>query len=148
MTDIPSFEKIVSAHGHTCPGIAIGYKVAVEAAKWSGSETNISVYTTTTRCPLDALRTTFDLKAHPERLVVDDKNKLHFTLTKPDGSRMIVDEIPGTKIKSAEGDALRAKIQAGTATAEDKKRFDEVQAELLQTTLDTPNEKLFVIKYE
>lgn len=148
MTEIPSFEKVVSAHGHTCPGIAVGYKIAVEAAKWSGNETNIRVYSTTTRCPLDALRTTFDLKAHPERLTIDDKNELHFILTKPDGSRMFIDEIPGTKIKSAEGDAITEKIKKGTASPDEIIRLDEIRDELLQQTLATPNDKLFVFRYE
>ena len=32
MVQIPAFEIIAKAHGHTCPGIALGYKIAVVAA--------------------------------------------------------------------------------------------------------------------
>lgn len=148
MTQVPTFEKIVSSHGHTCPGIALGYKIAVVAAEWSGSETNISVVSNTTRCPLDALRTTFDLKNHPERLTVNDINKSNFVLTKPDGSKLIIEEVPGSKVKNPEGDALRQKMRDGKATAEEIKRFDELQKENLQKMFDTPNEKLFTCRKE
>ncbi|HJJ48739.1 MAG TPA: FmdE family protein [Methanocorpusculum sp.] len=146
--NIPTFDKIVQAHGHSCPGIAIGYKIAVQAAKWAGDEETISVYSTMTRCPLDALRTTFHLKEHPERLTVEDRGELHFILSKPDGSKMYVDEVPGSKIHTEEGDALGIKVRAGTASAAEIKRYDEIRAELLALTLSTPDEKLFVCRYE
>lgn len=148
MTKIPDFEMIVHAHGHTCPGIALGYKIAVRAAEWAGDEENISVFSTSARCPLDALRTTFHLREHPERLTVDDTNQLHFILTKPDGRKLFIDEIPGTKVKSVEGNALRVKMQNKTATPADVARFDEIQKELLQQMLNTPDEKLFTVREE
>lgn len=146
MTKIPSFEDVANSHGHRCPGIAVGYKIAVIAAEWAGDEDDIRVFSTTTRCPLDALRFTFQLKEHPERLTVDDQHKLHFELVKPSGEKLIIDEVPGSKINSVEGDAIREKIRAGTATPDEIKRFDEIQKQLLQKTFDTPNEKLFIIR--
>lgn len=145
---MPSFEKIVEAHGHSCPGIAIGYKIASAAAKWAGDEENITVYSTTIRCPLDALKTTFKLREHPERLVVEDKGELHFILTKPDGSKMYVDEVPDSKIHTEEGDKLGIKVRGGTASEDEISRYNEIRAELLQLTLSTPDEKLFTIRYE
>lgn len=146
MTHIPTFDEIASAHGHRCPGIAIGYKMAKAAAEWAGEEENIRVYSTTTRCPLDALRHTFGLTE--ETLTIEDKHELHFILEKPDGTKLFIDEVPGSKIKSEEGDALREKVRAGTASAEETARFDEIQAELLQQAFDTPDEKLFTLRTE
>ncbi len=148
MTQAPSFETIVHSHGHTCPGIALGYKIAVVAAAWSGAEENIHVYSTTTRCPLDALKTTFNLRIHPERLTVESGNGLHFVLSKPDGSKLIIDEVPGSKVKSEEGDMLRAKVNNKTASPEETARFDAIQAELLLQMKNTPNEKLFTVREE
>lgn len=146
MVNVPSFEEITAVHGHTCPGIAIGYKIVKHAAEWAGDEENISVYSTSTRCPLDALRVVFHLREHPERLTIEDKQQLHFILTKPDGSELFIDEMPGSKISSPEGDSLRAKVRAGTATAAEVKRFDEIQAELLKKTFETPDEHLFTLR--
>jgi len=146
MTDIPDFDTIAKAHGHTCPGIALGYKIAVAAAEWSGTDTNISVVSHTTRCPLDAIKQTFDLKKHPERLIVDDTNTVSFVLEKLDGSRLFIDEVPDTKLTSKEQHMLREKITANTATPEDIARYNAIQREFLQIMLNTPNEKLFTIR--
>ena len=146
MTYIPNFETIAKAHGHTCPGIALGYKIAVAAAKWSGSDTNISVVSHTTRCPLDAIKQTFDLKKHPERLIVDDTNTVSFVLEKIDGSKLFIDEVPNTKLTSKELHMLKEKIAANTATPEDIARHNAIQREFLQIMLNTPNEKLFTIR--
>ena len=142
MTQIPTFEEIANAHGHRCPGIAIGYKMAKAAAKWAGDEP-VRVYSTTNRCPLDALRHTFHLT--DETLTIEDKGELHFILEKADGSKLFIDEVPGSKIKNEEGDKLREKVRGGTASKEETVRFNEIQEELLEQAFNTPDEKLFTI---
>ncbi|HJJ94770.1 MAG TPA: formylmethanofuran dehydrogenase subunit E family protein [Methanocorpusculum sp.] len=142
MTQIPTFEEIANAHGHRCPGIAIGYKMAKAAAEWAGDEP-VRVYSTTNRCPLDALRHTFHLT--DETLTIEDKGELHFILEKADGSKLFIDEVPGSKIKNEEGDKLREKVRGGTASKEETARFNEIQEELLEQAFNTPDEKLFTI---
>ena len=142
MTQIPTFEEIAEAHGHRCPGIAIGYKMAKAAAEWAGDEP-VRVYSTTTRCPLDALRHTFRLT--DETLTIEDKGELHFVLEKADGSKLFIDEVPGSKIKNDEGNKLRKKVREGPASKEETARFNEIQEELLQQAFNTPDEKLFTI---
>jgi formylmethanofuran dehydrogenase subunit E len=142
MTQIPTFEEIAEAHGHRCPGIAIGYKMAKAAAEWAGDEP-VRVYSTTTRCPLDAIRHTFRLT--DETLTIEDKGELHFVLEKADGSKLFIDEVPGSKIKNDEGNKLRKKVREGTASKEETARFNEIQEELLQQAFNTPDEKLFTI---
>lgn len=146
MTHIPSFDEIAQAHGHRCPGIAIGYKMAKAAAEWAGEEENIRVYSTTTRCPLDALKHTFGLTE--ETLTIDDKHELHFILEKPNGEKLFIDEVPGSKIRNPESDGLREKVRAGTASEEETARFNEIQEELLQQAFDTADEKLFTLRTE
>ena len=145
MTQIPTFEEIANAHGHRCPGIAIGYKMAKAAAEWAGEEP-VRVYSTTTRCPLDALRHTFRLT--DETLTIEDKGELHFILEKADGSKLFIDEVPGSKIKNEEGDKLREKVRSGIASEEETARFNEIQEELLEQAFNTPDEKLFTVKTE
>lgn len=145
MTQLPAFDEIAKAHGHRCPGIALGYKMAKAAAEWAG-DAPVSVYATTNRCPLDALRHTFGLT--DETLTVEDKGELHFILEKPDGSKLFIDEVPGSKIKSAEGDLLRAKVRAGTASKEEEERFNEIQEELLEQAFNTPDALLFALRTE
>ena len=119
--------------------------MAKAAAEWAGDEP-VRVYSTTTRCPLDALRHTFRLT--DETLTIEDKGELHFVLEKADGSKLFIDEVPGSKIKNAEGNALREKVRAGTASAEETKRFNEIQEELLEQAFNTADEKLFTVRTE
>ncbi len=143
MTQLPSFEEIVKFHGHLCPGIAIGYKISCVAVDWAGNEENIKVYSNSTRCPLDALQSVFHLREHPERLKVEDKNVLRFILEKPNGDKLYIDEVPGSKIRTDEYDILHEKVHTGIATKEEIERFDEIQNEYLHRIFETPNEKLF-----
>lgn len=119
--------------------------MAKAAAEWAGEE-KVRVYSTTNRCPLDALRHTFGLT--DETVTVEDKGELHFILEKADGSKLFIDEVPGSKIKNEEGDKLREKVRAGEASEEETARFNEIQEELLEQAFNTPDEKLFTVKTE
>ncbi|HJJ87158.1 MAG TPA: hypothetical protein O0X17_02345, partial [Methanocorpusculum sp.] len=66
-------------------------------------------------------------------------------LEKADGSKLFIDEVPGSKIKNDEGNKLRKKVREGTASKEETARFNEIQEELLQQAFNTPDEKLFTI---
>mgnify|MGYP004443407889 CR=1 FL=1 len=35
MVQITAFDTMAKAHGYTCPGIALGYKIAVVASRWA-----------------------------------------------------------------------------------------------------------------
>ncbi|HJJ89389.1 MAG TPA: formylmethanofuran dehydrogenase subunit E family protein [Methanocorpusculum sp.] len=148
MVQIPTFEIMTKAHWHMCPGIALGYKMAVVVGKWVGDEDNVKIIAHTTRCPLDALKITFDVKNHPERLIVDDTNTVSFIITKPNGCNLFIDELPGTHLTSEELTELKKKVQAGTATRDDRRRINEIKAELFHIMQSISNEKLFTVREE
>lgn len=148
MTEIPDFDTIAKAHGHVCPGIALGYKIAVLAAAWAGTETEITVLSHTQRCPLDALRYIFDLKSHPDRLIIENTNTGSYILTKPDGSKLFIDEVPDTKLTSDELHQLKVKETARTATPDESDRLQEIRLEMVKIMLATPNEQLFTVREE
>ena len=146
MTVVPDFDTIAKAHGHVCPGIALGYKIALEAAAWAGNETKITVLSYTQRCPLDALRYIFDLNSHPDRLTIENTNTGSYVLEKPDGSKLFIDELPGTKLTSDELHLLKGKEAAHTASPKELARLKVIREELVQVMLNTPNDKLFTVR--
>ncbi|HJJ35015.1 formylmethanofuran dehydrogenase subunit E family protein [Methanocorpusculum bavaricum] len=148
MTVVPDFDTIAKAHGHVCPGIALGYKIALEAAAWAGNETKITVLSYTQRCPLDALRYIFDLNSHPDRLTIENTNTGSYVLEKPDGSRLFIDEVPDTKLTSDELHRLKVRAAAKTATPEESDRLQEIRLEMVKIMLATPNEQLFTVREE
>ncbi|MDR0980383.1 MAG: formylmethanofuran dehydrogenase subunit E family protein [Methanocalculaceae archaeon] len=147
MVQIPAFETVAQAHGHTCPGIALGYKIAVVAAAWAG-EKEVRIVAHTTRCPLDALKVTFDVKNHPERMDVADTNTVSFVITKPNGRKLFIDELPGTHLTSDELTRIKKKIEIGTATPGDLRRMSEIKNELFHVMQAIPDEKLFSVREE
>lgn len=146
MTHIPSFETVAQAHGHTCPGIALGYKIAVVAAEWAGDVDDIHILSHTTRCPLDAIKVTFDIRHHPERLTVEDTNTVSLVFTKPDGQRLCIDELPGTHLTTDELTVIKKKVENHTATPDDIARMNRIKQELFQVMDAIPNEKLFSVR--
>lgn len=145
MVQIPAFETITQAHGHTCPGIALGYKIAIVAARWAGDEDDLRIVSHTTRCPLDALKVTFDVKNHPERLTVEDTGTVSFVITRPDGRRLFIDELPGTYLTTNELTVLKKKIEAGSATPADLTRINEIKDELFCVMRKIPDDQLFFV---
>lgn len=148
MVQIPAFDTVAKAHGHTCPGIALGYKIAVVAARWAGDADDVRIVAHTTRCPLDALKVTFDVKNHPERMDVVDTNTVSFVITRPDGHRLFIDELPGTHLSSEELTGIKKKVEEGTATPADLRRMQEIKDELFAIMQAIPNEKLFAVREE
>ena len=148
MVQIPAFETVAQAHGHTCPGIALGYKIAVVAARWVGDDDDVRIVAHTTRCPLDALKVTFDVRNHPERMVVEDTNTVSFVITKPNGKKLFIDELPGTHLTTAELTEIKKKVEAGTATPDDLRRMNEIKNELFRIMQAIPDEKLFAVREE
>ncbi len=148
MTQIPSFETVAKAHGHTCPGIALGYKIAVVAAEWADTIDDIHILSHTTRCPLDAVKVTFDTKNHPERLTVEDTNTVSLVFTKPDGSRLCIDELPGTHLSTDELTEIKKKVENHTATPDDLSRMNRIKDDLFRIMKEIPNEQLFSVHEE
>ncbi len=148
MAQIPLFETVAKAHGHTCPGIALGYKIAVVAAKWAGEYDDVRIISHTTRCPLDALKVTFDIKNHPERMIVEDIGRVNFVITRPDGKKLFIDEVPGTHLTSDELSALKKNVEAGTAGPDDLKRMNEIKHELFLVMQAMDDAALFSVREE
>ena len=148
MAQIPLFETVAKAHGHTCPGIALGYKIAVVAAKWAGEYDDVRIISHTTRCPLDALKVTFDIKNHPERMIVEDTGRVNFVITRPDGKKLFIDEVPGTHLTSDELSALKKNVEAGTAGPDDLLRMNEIKHELFLVMQAMDDAALFSVREE
>ncbi|MDV0443926.1 formylmethanofuran dehydrogenase subunit E family protein [Methanorbis rubei] len=148
MVQIPAFEAVAKAHGHTCPGIALGYKIAVVVAKWAGEYDDVRIVSHTTRCPLDALKVTFDAKNHPERIIVENTGIVSFVITRPDGRKLFIDEIPGTHLTTDELTELKKKVEAKTAGPADMQRMNEIKHELFLVMQAMDDSALFSVREE
>lgn len=81
-------------------------------------------------------------------MVVADTNTVSFVITKPNGHKLFIDELPGTHLTSEELTQLKKKVEAGTATPEDLRRMNAIKDELFHVMQAIPDEKLFTVREE
>lgn len=83
------WEQVIDFHGHTCPGIAIGYRVAILAQKEMGirptSDSELLVKAETRSCALDAFQIINKATIGRRALIIEDAHQpiysFHFTGT-------------------------------------------------------------------
>ncbi|MEA4902813.1 formylmethanofuran dehydrogenase subunit E family protein [Desulfitobacterium sp.] len=83
------WEQVIDFHGHTCPGIAIGYRVAILAQKEMGirptSDSELLVKAETRSCALDAFQIINKATIGRRALIIEDTHQpiysFHFTGT-------------------------------------------------------------------
>ncbi|MDO9538597.1 MAG: FmdE family protein [Methanocalculus sp.] len=139
----PAFEECVTFHGHSCPGLATGYRAATAAMRALGVarpyDEELVAVAETDACGVDAIQMVTGCTAGKGNLVIHDYGKHVFTFYSRDtgrGVRVLIKnrEMPG----KAEMDLLRKKVFAGEATDPERKRFYELMAEATLALLSMP----------
>jgi len=146
----PSFEECVAFHGHACPGLAIGYRVATTAMKRLGVarpyDEELVCVAETDACGVDAIQVITGCTAGKGNLVIHDYGKHAFSFFSRNTNRAIrvrVCEVerggrPAT-------DALRKKVFSGTASHEEERTFRELMQDATARILSVPEDTLLHI---
>lgn len=139
------WEKAVEFHGHSCPGLATGYRVAEIALKKlresrSADEELVAVVENDA-CGVDAIMLLTGCTLGKGNLIYRDMGKQVYTFGSRNGSRAlriaVKDVMGGPNPEMAE---LRKKVFGGTATPEEQARFKELQARRIEEILHMPEE--------
>lgn len=128
------WEQVTDFHGHTCPGIAIGYRVAVLAQKEMGirptSDSELLVKAETRSCALDAFQIINKSTIGRRALMIEDSHQpiywFHFTGTQ---------EILKITINSALMEHLNSSHQENLSPREKQNRNLEM-IQLIMTTAE------------
>lgn len=146
-----SFEDAIAFHGHSCGGLAMGYKAAELAAelldlKFSEDEEVVCI-TETDSCTVDAIQVALGCTAGKGNLFVNKwgKNAFSFYNRKTGKSVRLVAN-PNAVPNNSELVALRPKVFSGKGTPEDAKRLHELMHEFTDAILAIPAKDLFVVK--
>ncbi|MBN2232879.1 MAG: formylmethanofuran dehydrogenase [Deltaproteobacteria bacterium] len=145
-----NFKRCVAFHGHTCPGLAIGYAAAVAAMKileeCRSVDEEMVCIVETDACAVDAVQVLTGCTFGKGNLVYRDYGKMAFTfLSRADnrGVRLVLRE--GALPPDEEAVALRAKIVAGSATDADRNAYRRRQDRRIDRILTAAPEELFTI---
>lgn len=136
------WEQVIDFHGHTCPGIAIGYRVATLAQKELGirptSDSELLVKAETRSCALDAFQIINKATIGRRALMIEDSNRhiywFHFTGTQ---------EI----LKITLSTALLEQLAASQTEKHSPREKQNKNLEMIQLILTTPEDQFCTCEY-
>jgi formylmethanofuran dehydrogenase subunit E len=146
-----SFEDAVKFHGHSCGGLAIGWKVAEYVTELLGlsfsEDEELVCIAETDSCTVDAIQVSLGCTAGKGNLFVNKWGKTAFSFyNRKTGKSVRLVAIPDSVPKPAEMAELREVVFSGKATEAEHARYDELSDMYVAEILATPAEKLFEVK--
>lgn len=150
-TKLAHWEDVVKFHGHSCMGLAMGYRVAEAALKTlqSGRDTDEELVAVVENdsCAVDAVQFITGCTMGKGNLIFRDYGKPVYTFAlRPDGKAVrIVAKVLNEK-RFPELTALRQKTFSAEATAEDRERYKELAAAALPVFMSLPLEEVVSIE--
>ena len=149
----PSFADTVRFHGHSCPGLAIGYRVAVAALEHLGiskpSDDELMCVVENDACGLDAIQLVTSCTAGKGNLVLRDYGKQVYTFYHRPTARALRFSIKMLRVAETEEHditAIRNRMLSGTASEADTRIWREHKDRKIQLVLQSPEEEVFVVR--
>ncbi|QGP93877.1 FmdE, Molybdenum formylmethanofuran dehydrogenase operon [Neomoorella glycerini] len=142
------WERAVAFHGHSCPGLAIGYRAAKialrELAAGRAGDEELVAIVETDACGVDAIQVLTGCTLGKGNLLYRDYGKHVFTIgdRKTGAAVRVALKSGGRKEDEAYRD-LRARIFSGQATTVEKELYGRYQQQRLQHILEAPEEEIF-----
>ncbi len=138
------WEIVVEFHGHSCPGLAVGYRVAQialrELKELRSPDEELVAVVENDACGVDAIMLLTGCTLGKGNLIFRDYGKQVYTIGSRNSGRALRISVNGEALYRPEGPvaALRKKVFEGTATPDEKKKFYEHQAKRTDFILNMP----------
>jgi len=140
------WERAVGFHGHSCPGLAVGYRVAQIALRdlkeLRSPDEELVAVVENDACGVDAIMLLTGCTLGKGNLIYRDYGKQVYTFGSRNSGRALRISVNGEVLhRQDEAMAeLRKKVFGGTATPEQKKQFFEHQTQRTDQILNMPEE--------
>jgi len=151
-TELTPWEKAVEFHGHTCPGLAMGYRASMEAMerlkKQRSQDEEIVALVETDACGVDAVQVITGCTFGKGNLFFRDLGKQVFTFGVRGNNQGIRAALKfGAVEKLAPGgwQELREKVFRGEASDQEKEQFNEHHQLITERLLEAPLEEVMDI---
>lgn len=145
MTNFPEdFDRCVRFHGHVCPGLAIGC-AAVRASSTllnvaPSEDEELVCIVENNSCSVDAVQTLLGCTFGKGNLVFRDWGKQVFTFYDRQTGRAVRASLRQPASNRETIHELRKRIEAGTATDNDKRKMKELRDEFTASLISRPTE--------
>jgi formylmethanofuran dehydrogenase subunit E len=145
------FARCVQFHGHTCPGLAIGFQAARTLMKRLGvrkaPDEELLAVVETDACGADAIQVMTGCTFGKGNFVFKNYGKHAFSLMdRGKGKGIRVCLLPDVFESDPEYLPLSKKVQRDEASAKETKRFRQLQQDRVQKILEAKSESLFKIE--
>ena len=145
------WQKCIEFHGHTCPGIAIGFRAAKAALErleeQRASDEELVTIVETDACGADAVQVLTGCTFGKGNFIYRDYGKQAFTFfSRNTGKGVRVVLQPGVLGSNDRHQELIDKIRAGRADAGDQEEFKKLHAQRTRAVLGKPLDQLFSIQ--
>jgi formylmethanofuran dehydrogenase subunit E len=138
----------ITFHGHICPGLIIGYRAAKLAAKdldiRRDKDEELVAVVENDACGVDAIQWLLGCTIGKGNLIFRDQGKHAFTIFRRDTGKAVRLVYKGQAgANTPEGIALRKRVMEGTATTEEKERFEVQKNQRMREMMEAADEELF-----
>jgi formylmethanofuran dehydrogenase subunit E len=140
------FKKAAEFHGHVCPGLAMGYRVAryVKGHYPRSEDEELVCIAENKSCSVDAVQSLLGCTAGKGNLVLVDNGKQTFTFYSRDQGKALRIYFKGDVF--ARMDVLRQKMAAGTLTPAEKKEMEGLRSKIIEQILTGRDEDLLDVR--
>jgi formylmethanofuran dehydrogenase subunit E len=145
------FKRCTDFHGHTCPGIAIGFRAAQVlmdrlGVRKAANEELVAVVETDA-CGADAIQVMTGCTFGKGNFIFKNYGKHAFSLTDRKQKRTFrVCLQPDSLKPSRDHRALIEKVRSGQASKDETDQYSRLQRERIESILKAPAESLFIIE--
>ena len=140
------FKKAAEFHGHVCPGLAMGYRVAryVKAHYPRSEDEELVCIAENKSCSVDAVQFLLGCTAGKGNLIVIYNGKQAFTFYSRDHGKALRIYFKGDVFAGM--DAMRQKMAAGTLTPAEKKEMQSLRTRIMEQILAGRDEDLLDVR--
>lgn len=141
------WEKAMDFHGHSCPGLAVGYRVAQialrELASRRAEDEELVAVVENDACGVDAIMVLTGCTLGKGNLLYRDFGKQVYTFGTRNGGKALRISVNGAVLHRQDPALmdLRKKVFGSTATAEEKEVFHKAQHERTHQVSHLPEEE-------
>ncbi|MCL6635180.1 MAG: TraR/DksA C4-type zinc finger protein [Peptococcaceae bacterium] len=146
------WEKAIEFHGHSCPGLAVGYRVAKIALKELDSirpaDEELVAIVENDACGVDAVQLLTGCSLGKGNLIYRDFGKQVYTFACRNSGRAVRISVNGSIWRGdPEYLEIRRKVFGGTASEEERKAFQQHQHDRTRRILELPEEELCTVRH-
>ena len=140
------FNEVVKFHGHTCPGIAIGYRVAkyVKNPYNRSEDEELVAIVENSSCSVDAIQLLLGCTFGKGNFIFKDHGKHVYTFYSRDHDKAI--RIYFKNVLPNTDPAVMKRFFSGQMSPEERERFMKLREEATEYILNAPDEEILEVR--